>query len=385
MKTLKWSLLVLAGLALLLPGCGSAAGATPNATTSAEPLPVIAEGHVVPAESLYLTFPARGRVQEILVQEGQTVRDGQVLVRLGDREQAQAALAAAQLAQEQAQQDYDDFTRTEDLASAAAQQAYLDAQVARAAAERRWEALNLDNITTRIDDAQSVVKDKKKILDDAQTTFDRYADLDKDNATRKLAEDALTQAQDNYNEAVRQLESIERERDSVRAALDLVLSNEAEAKHDYEATLDGPDPAKKALLQDRLQSAQAQAAAAQAALDAYDLKAPFAGTVADINVTAGQLVGPETWAVLIADFGQWYVDTSDLTELEVVKVVQGQPVTVTVDALPGVELAGTVDKVGQSFSIQGGDVLYTVHIRLTTIDPQLRWGMTVEVTFEPVK
>jgi HlyD family secretion protein len=126
-------------------------------------------------------------------------------------------------------------------------------------------------------------------------------------------------------------------------------------------------------------------AAAQAALDGYDLKAPFAGTVADINVTAGQLVGPETWAVLVADLGQWYVDTSDLTELEVVKVTQGQPVTVTVDALPGVDLAGTVDRVGQSFSVQGGDVLYTVHIRLTKGDPQLRWGMTVEVTFEPQK
>jgi HlyD family secretion protein len=386
MKTFKSSLLIFAGLALFLAGCGAKTDETTLPAASTGPLPVIAEGHILPVDSLPLAFPARGRVQEIVVQEGQQVRQGDVLVRLGDREPAEASLAAAQLAQEQARQDYDDFTRTADMASAAAAQAYQDAQVKRAAEERRWEALNLDNIADRIDAAESVVKDKKKILDDAQETFDRYADLDPDNTTRKQAEDALTQAQDNYNEAVRQQESIQRERDSVRAALDLAQANEAEARYDYEATLDGAlDPDRKALLEDRLNNAQAQLAAAQAALDAYDLEAPFAGTVTDVNVSAGQFIGPETWVVMIADFSRWYVDTSDLTELEVVKIVEGQQVKVTVDALPGVELAGVVERVGRSFSVQGGDVLYTAHIRLTNDDPQLRWGMTVEVTFEVQK
>jgi multidrug efflux pump subunit AcrA (membrane-fusion protein) len=376
--------LVLAFAGLALAGCGPKATVTQNTAASSEPLPVIAEGHIVPADSLHLAFPASGRVQEILVQEGERVQQGQVLVRLGDREQAEAALAAAQLAQVQAQQDYDDFTRTADLASAAAHQAYLDAQVARAAVERRWEALNLDSIATRIDDAESAVRDRKDELDTAQETFDRYADLDSDNPTRKQAEDDLRTAQNRYNEAVRQLESITRERDGVRAALDLALANEAEARHNYEATLDNaPDPDRRALLQARLDNAQANLAAAQAAVDGYDLKAPFAGTVTDVNVSVDQLVGPQTWAVQIADFRQWYVDTSDLTELEVVNVAEGQTVTITADALPDAELSGVVERIGQSFSVQGGDVLYTVHIRLVHTDPRLRWGMTVEVTFEP--
>ena len=126
-------------------------------------------------------------------------------------------------------------------------------------------------------------------------------------------------------------------------------------------------------------------AAAQNALDNYDLKAPFDCTVMDINVTANQMVGPETWAVAVADTSQWYVDTSDLNELDVVKVSIGQKVDITADALPGVKLSGVVQEIGQTPKSQGTDILYTVHIRLDNPDPRLRWGMTMEVTFTAQK
>jgi hypothetical protein len=103
--------------------------------------------------------------------------------------------------------------------------------------------------------------------------------------------------------------------------------------------------------------------------------------VVDINVSVGQTVGPEMWAALIADFSQWYVETSDLTELKVVNVYEGQTATIVPDALPDVEITGVVDEIGQGFYIQGGDVSYKVRLRLENTDPQLRWGMTVEITF----
>ena len=101
----------------------------------------------------------------------------------------------------------------------------------------------------------------------------------------------------------------------------------------------------------------------------------------DINVTANQMAGPQTWAVAIADTGQWYVDTSDLNELDVVKVSVGQKVDITADALPGVKMTGTVEEIGNTPVDQGTDVLYTVHILLNDPDARLRWGMTMEVTF----
>jgi len=104
----------------------------------------------------------------------------------------------------------------------------------------------------------------------------------------------------------------------------------------------------------------------------------------DINVSVNETIGPETWAVIVADTGQWFIETSDLTELEVVDVAVGQNVSVLADALPEVEMSGVVEDISQTFRSQGGDVLYTVRIRMEDVDPRMRWGMTVEVTFEPL-
>jgi hypothetical protein len=66
----------------------------------------------------------------------------------------------------------------------------------------------------------------------------------------------------------------------------------------------------------------------------------------------------------------------------VVEVQLGQKVTVVPDALPDLELAGTVEEISDTFQEKQGDVTYTVRIRLDEVDPRLRWGMTVVVTFE---
>jgi multidrug efflux pump subunit AcrA (membrane-fusion protein) len=380
----KWILLI-AVLALVLSACG---GQEETPTPQPAFLPVeavIAEGHLVPNDDLTLSFTVRGKVAEILVEEGDLVREGDVLIRLADREQAEAALAAAQLELTTAQQAYDEFVRTEGLGRADAWQAYMDAQVVRAEAERDWEDLNVDNIEDRIEDREADVKDAQEDLDDAQEEFDKYADLDEDNSTRKDAEDDLEREQEDYNEAVRDLEEEIRERDIVRAALDEALAAEAEAKHQYEISLDGPNAEQLALLEARLNNAKAQVASAENTLANFELKAPFDGEVMDINISVNEVVGPETWAVIVADTSQWYIETSDLTELEVVDVAVGQNVSILADALPEVELNGVVEDISQTFRSQGGDVLYTVRIRMEDVDPRMRWGMTVEVTFEPLE
>ena len=383
---MKWTKLILLLVipALILTACG---GQEETPTPQPEPLPVeavIAEGHLVPKDDLTLSFTVRGKVAEILVEEGDEVSEGDVLIRLADREQAEAALATAQLEMTTAQQNYDEFVRTEGLGRADAWEAYMNAQEVRADAARDWEDLNVDNIEDRIEDRQADVKDRKEDLDDAQEEFDKYANLDEDNSKRKRAEDDLERAQDDYNEALRDLEEVTRERDTVRAALDQALAAEAEAKHQYEISLDGPNAEQLALLDARLSNAKAQVASAENTLANYELKAPFNGEVMDLNVSVNETVGPETWAIIVADTSQWYIDTSDLTELEVVDVAIGQDVSIAADALPDVEMHGTVEKISQSYKSQGGDILYTVRIKVDDVDPRMRWGMTVEVTFEPL-
>ncbi len=384
---MKWTKLILLLVvpALILSACG---GQEETPTPQPDLLPVeavIAEGHLVPNDDLTLSFTVHGKVAEIMVSEGDMVREGDVLIRLADREQAEAALAAAQLELTIVQQNYDEFVRTEGLGRADAWEAYMDAQEVRAEAERDWEDLNVDNIEDRIEDREADVKDRKEDLDDAQEEFDKYANLDEDNSKRKNAEDDLERAQEDYNEALRDLEEETRERDTVRAALDQALAAEAEAKHQYEISLDGPNAEQLALLDARLSNAKAQVASAENALANYELKAPFDGDVMDLNVSVNETVGPETWAVIVADTSQWYIETSDLTELEVVDVAVGQNVSILADALPEVDMSGVVEEVSQSFKSQGGDILYTVRIRMDDVDPRMRWGMTVEVTFEPLE
>jgi hypothetical protein len=82
---------------------------------------------------------------------------------------------------------------------------------------------------------------------------------------------------------------------------------------------------------------------------------------------------------VIADLSAWHLETSDLTELDVVAVQPGAPVTITFDAIPDLSLTGAVTRVkglGQSFQ---GDVIYTVLIEPASWDERLRWNMTATV------
>jgi multidrug resistance efflux pump len=368
----------------LLTACAAPA-ATPTPAATLAPDTVVAEGHVIPAQDLKLAFSARGKVAEIKVSEGASVKKGDILISLADREQAQASLASAQLELSQAQKTYDDFIRTAGIASADAWDKYQKAQVTRAKAELEWEKINPNTVRDDVDSADAEVKDKKKLLDDAIEALAKYLDLKTDNPTRRSAEDDVRKAEADYNTALRKVEEIQRTADAPRAILDAAIAAEAEAKRTYENTVNGaPEPEQKSVLEARLNNAKAQVAAAQNSLDNFDLRAPFDGVVTDVNVTMGQMIGSDaTWAVQMADFSAWYIETSDLTELEVVHVINGQTVEIRPDALPELVLKGTVESISQSSKTQGGDVLYTVKIKLNDYDPALRWGMTVEATFIP--
>ncbi len=380
----KTKILVILSLALILTlsACKAEEEAPPVPIEAVSLSAVIAEGHILPAQDVKLSFPVRGRVAEILATEGQKVTADTVIVRLADFEQAEASLHAAELELITAQDAYADFVRNGALSEAEAWQNYLDTQILRAEAEREWEDVDVNSLEDDIEEAESDLLDFKEDLEDAQDDFDKYADLDEDNDKRKDAEDDLEKAQEDLNEAIRDLEEKVRELDAPKAKLDAALGAEAEAKYIYETRVDGGLATdQKAFLESRLKAANAQVVAAENSLAGYELKAPFAGTVTDINLEIGQMVGPERWVVQLADLSEFHVETSDLTELEVVKIERGQAVEIVPDALPDVMLKGRVENISQSFVTQAGDVVYTVNITLAENDPSLMWGMTVEATF----
>ena len=378
--------ILILGLSLITLLALSACGAESTPIPATEESPgldyVIAEGHILPVQASWLNFAAAGRVGEILVEEGDLVEQDQIIARLADLESAQAALLGAELELLNAQQALDAFTRTADLSAAQAWGDYQEAQAQRAQLEAVWESLDLEDLEEEVDDARVEVLDREEELDEAQEEWEKYQDLDEDNSSRQAAEDDLEEAEENLSQALRDLEAAQRAIDGPRAALDAALGAEEEALRTYERWAeDGLDLDQQALLEARLSAAETGWEAAEKALDHYTLTAPFAGTITDLYLEVGQLVGPEVPAAQLADLSEFQVKTSDLTELEVVKISEGQEVEILPDALLDLTLMGTVERISESFTTQAGDILYTVTISLDESDPQLRWGMTVELTF----
>ena len=355
-------------LALFVSSCGNQPAATPAPQDVVSPDQVVAEGRIQPLHGTNLTFQARGVVEKVLVNEGDAVQAGDVLLRLSNAGGAEAQVISAQNA-------YDTLLRNESGGRAQLWEAYMKTQITRAAAEKKWDDLNVDNIETNIEDDKATVEDRRKDVKDAQDEFDKYKNLATDNSSYKNSKDDLERAQEDLNQAIRNLEETTRDRDEVRAAYDSSLAAEAEAKHQYEISLDGPNA-------EQLAMAKANLNAAQDLLSNYVLTAPFDGVVAEVNVKAGEEVTPETRAVSIADFSQWIIETTDVTELEVVKLTVGQAVVLVPDALPDLTLNGSITEISQAYTQQGGDILYTVRISIKNSDPQLKWGMTVEATFQ---
>lgn len=186
-------------------------------------------------------------------------------------------------------------------------------------------------------------------------------------------------------------------RDAAKAQLDLLLSGatpevialteigvrQAEAAVEIaKAKVAGAEAAVQQA-QAAIEQAQANVDSAQAALDRLTLRAPYAGTISRIDASKGQLAGPGIPVITLANFDGWLVKTTDLTELDVASVHEGQPASVTLDAIPNETITGLVTRVALTADSSMGDVVYEAIIKLDdALDLPIRWGMTAYVEIE---
>jgi len=338
--------LVLLILGLLVSACGSsetAATATPEASI---PLVVaddtiIAEGRVEPVQYAEIAFSTSGVISEVLVKDGQTVKKGDTLIRLGDA--SDTNYAAAQLELVTAQQALNDLQNT---AGSSLAQTVIDLRQAKEDYDRAVNYLNYLKTDQRI---PQTINEARLI----QTWNGYKYEYRPKNFKGPAPADWIIEAENDL--ALKQ------------AKLD-------EVQRAYDRMKDGVDKEQLALLEARFNAAQARVAA-------FSVVAPFDGVVADLQAKLGNSINAGEVAVTVADFSGWVVLTTDVTEIDVVNVTEGQPVVVTFDAFPDVELKGTVVNIGQTYGQNQGDVVYEVTILLTDTHPSLRWGMTAAVKF----
>ena len=388
-RTIGLPLLSIGGL--VLAACGGGAATTEQAEVPVviDAISVIAEGRLVPIEHVQLNFKSDGEIAEVFVAEGEQVRAGQILARLGEGARLEAAVLAARLELVSAQQALDALHES---APTMAAQAQLDLATARdelRKAEYKWnvqqEGLRASQSTINAAEAKLVLA--KDQLDRAKAAFDSLSGRSKNDPARALALTKLAGAQQEYDAALRNLNwftghPTEIQQAMLDAEVATAQARLQETERVWEDLEHGPDPNMVELAEARLANAVSQLDAAQAGVADLELLAPIAGTVARVSIKAGESAAPGQVAIVLADFSGWMVETDNLTEIELPNIAEGQLVTVTFDALPDLELPGKVTAISPLFEIKRGDVTYAVEIQLMQGDPRLQWGMTTVVTFQ---
>ena len=383
---------LVAGVAVVLGGQRIVAGAqaTPTSQPTVAPVKssssIIAEGDVVPAQDASLSFTTAGVINEVLVKEGQKVEKGQVLARLTGSKQLQAAIKAAELEVLSAQQD---LTKLGDGAALTAAQAQLDVtQAQKAYDDAAQHRRNLDYraSASQIAGANAGYILAQNEVDKVQSQYDDVAGRPEDDATRALAMANLENAKKARDKALANLNWYKGKADpkdiaEADASVAVAKAKLEDAKIQLEKVKDGPDAAQLALIQSRLDSAQANAEAAQASQAGLELTAPFAGTLNSIDMNVGQFIQPGAAVAKLADLSTWLVKTTDLTELNVAKIQPGMTAEIKLDALPDATLNGKVLYVENFGQNHQSDIVYTVVLQLDRPDPRLRWNMTAVVTF----
>lgn len=333
---------------------------------------VSATGVVTPETWSTISIKTAGIIDEVLVEEGDQVEKDQLLVQLKGDEDFQAMATAARLELISAQQALDTLYDNADIQRANSFRAVNDANN-----EVRDARYQLDNfiVSTRLSgfNVLQAVEETRKALEAAQAEYEPYKYKSELNKTREDLKEKVDDAQADYDEAVRWL-TYELRVQEAEARLKKALE-------DYEVLKDGPDPDDIALAEARLDNAKASLASAEARLADLQVKALFAGAVAEVYVRVGEWVSPGQPILVLADLNHLRVETTDLNEIDVARVRTGDTVKVTFDALPDVVVNGKVRKIAPKAS-QGSGVNYTVVIELDTIPEALKWGMTAFVDIE---
>ena len=347
---------------------------------------ISATGNIEPHAQVALGFDLGGRVTEVLVEVGDKVRAGDPLARLDDQilllqvEQAEAALEGAR-----AQLDLIvEGARPEQIAAAEANLRAVQAQAAAASAN----VASLEGGATygQIAAAQAQVAAAELGYNVALIAHDSLMSGDRAGGAREkerarddltIAETALVAARAGYYAVVAGADD-----DLIRAAEAAFTSTLAQG----DAAQAQFDLLRAGATEEQIASVEAQVAQAQVALDAAQLMldravlvTPFDGIIAASNLSVDGLVSPGIPVISLLDTSTLHLSIG-VDEMDVRLLEGGQEAQVTLDALPNVEIKGTVERIAPEATLESGVVIYDVLVQLEPTSVPLRVDMTANAT-----
>lgn len=400
---MKWMRLLLLILALFFAAC-TASGRAGEATPTPVPTPIVAQkptytvqrgevvrtlrlqGRAAPVQQQDLYFRTDGFVKEVYVARGDTVIAGDVLARLDEPEKYTSDIAAAQIEVEKARHDLDELIRAAPMQAAEAQLDMVEAE--QALQEAKLNRTNLDYSRTNnelvVENAHTDYLLAKAVMKEARKAYERVSHKRETNPERVIALKALLDAQKQYDMAFAiwnwyQLPAKPSEISQADAELALALAKYDEARERWELLQEGPDPHELRLAEAGVADAEARLAAAQKALEAIELRAPFDGQILSIGISPGSQVTAFHPILTLSDPAELeivaYPATGDLSALGV-----GQAATIQLTSRPGSSLSGRIRQVPFTAAAGSGNDTDTQDqtVRLTLDDP------TVDLTLDEV-
>lgn len=368
------SIWIVGTLAILLAACSNPFN---NQATQPQRTAVLSKGTLVAtvsaagnirAESqVSLSFQGSGRVDQVNVSVGDTVKQGDVLARLESTDQE----LALQQAQSSLIMATDRYTRTiagADPADVSAAQAALSAAYA------SYAKLRAGPDPADVTAAEAAIRNAEAAYRQAQTVDSLAYKLDPRNYPSSQTTVQLRQARNNLDAARAQYDKVVNGPDQAQLAAAYQQVQDAKARL---AKLEQPlrqYDVDQALAD--VQKAQLQVQQAQRMLDKARLIAPLDATVSAVNIKPGEMAGTGALpAVILVDLSKLHIDIT-VDEIDVSRVHVGQAVSVTLDALPDVVLEGKVDRVARTSTNVSGVVSYLVRVLVDRSNAPLRNGMT---------
>lgn len=330
---------------------------------------VSAEGIVTPDRHAVVALKMSGRVTLVSVTEGNSVQAGDILVRV-DNALLEKQVIHAETALNIANKQLDQLQKGATAAQRRAAQDALDS------AQASYDKIKAGPTADELAQLKARLENTQAALSQAQFRYDRIGG--DANPLGGAAPERLL-LQQTWNSVV----SAEAAwRDALNHPTESELKSALAAVSQAQSAVASLDPTPEAVALARAQVAQAQAALDVAKTSAEEavLRAPFAGTVAQVNVQVGDFVPAGVPVVILGDLSKLCVETTDLSEVDVAKVQVGQGARVLLDAFPDRAFDGTVTRISP-FAIESrGDKVFRVWIELREgTEVGLRWGMTANV------
>lgn len=306
-------------------------------------------GEVQARHTADLALEYGGIVREVLVQAGDTVQPGTKLVQLDTTSpQLEAAKAAA------------------DLASAQ--------EAARLGSEKlAQDAQNVKAENTRsVEEQRQQVRSAKADMEEAQRVWlARVDESGEESALARTAFATYVTAKNSYVAAQKALDTLLKTVKKTNEAADAAARV---AQEEYVATTQASGATAG------LSSLEALRRLATTKLAKLSLTAPFAGTVTDVTVTAGEYAAVGTTIATVATVNELHV-VADVTETDAAKITTGMSATIAFDALPDLaEWPASVIAIAPAAKTIEGVPTYEVTLQIVTTAPELKPGLTADVT-----